>query len=162
VTETDPDTLEIDEDAQEIIRDNIQSIDLEARVENHLPFGVEVMLFFDDVRGDSTLYAPGITPDLTVGPLVLEPASTGPDPQNPGYEVATVATESVLSVNLEKEEIRLFENERVFQGTRITVLGTDGVMVRVRASDYLRIRANLSVGVRTKIPEDEDGEGGGA
>ena len=161
-TETEPDTLEIDEDTREIIRENLRSVLLQANVENHLPFGVEVTLFFDDTRGDSLLYTPGFTPDLTIGPLVVSQSATGPDPENPGTQVATVPTQSQLSIDLDENQVGIFDNEIIFQGTRITILGTGGEMVRVRVSDYIRIRANLSGTIRTNIPEEDDGEGGGA
>ncbi len=158
ITETDPDTIEIDEDARERLHDNLISVNFEAVIENHLPLGVRVTVFFDSTTSDSaTLYNPAYTPDLIIGPLELDPA---PVTGIPG--LVTDDTTSTLLIPLNKDKLRLFERPEIFFGTRLEILGTAGQMVQVRPADYIDITANLSAVVRTKIPEDEDdGEGGG-
>ena len=158
VTKTSPDTIEIDEDARERLRDNLISVDLEANIENHLPLGVSVTVFFDSTTSDSAmLYNPSYTPNLIIGPLQLDPA---PVTGNPA--LVTGPATSTLVIGLNKNQLKLFERPRIFFGTRLEILGTEGQMVQVRPTDYIDITANLSTVVRTKIPEDEDdGEGGG-
>jgi hypothetical protein len=156
VTEPDPDTLEIDQDAQERIRDNLQSAKLEAVVDNHLPFGVRVTMLFDSTRFDSTLYDPDYTPHLVVGPLVVDPARVA---GLPGLVIEPRSSE--LSIDLDKDDLTLFERQEIYQGSRIEFLGTAGQMVKVRPTDYITIKATLNVLVRTKVPEDDDEEEGG-
>lgn len=163
-TETDPDTLEIDdEDTREAIRDNLMGGKIEAVVDNHLPLGMRVSVLFDSTRSDSTLYDPGYDANLTIGPLVLEAAPTEDDPSDPGVKVVSGPETSQLIVELDKDDLRLFEREELYQGTRIEILGTAGEMVRIRPTDYIHVKANLTVQVRTKIPEEDDeGKGGGS
>ncbi len=159
ITETDPDTIEIEEDGRERLRDNLMSVNLEAVIENHLPLGAIVTIFFDSTASDSaTLYNPGYTPNLTIGPLQLDPASVAGTPG-----LVTGAASSTLSVDLDKEQLELFERPEIFFGTRLEILDTAGQMVQVRPTDYIDITAQLNAVVRTKIPEDEDDEeeGGG-
>lgn len=160
VTKTDPDTVEIDEDARDMIRDNLVSVNLETIIDNHLPLGAEVTLYFDSTTTDSTLYdSLLVEPDLKIGPLKMAPAPVVGD--HPG--LVTKDTTSTLVINLDKDQLRLFERSEIYQGTRLKILGTAGQMVQVRPTDYIDIRANLNAVVRTKIPEDEDDEeeGGG-
>jgi hypothetical protein len=159
ITETNPDTIDIDEDTREILRDNLISVDLETIIDNHLPLGVRVTIFYDSTTSDSaTLYHPGYTPNLTIGPLEMTPA---PVSGTPGLVTAPVT--SMLDIELNKDQLRLFERPEIYQGTRLEILGTSGQMVQVRPTDYINIRAILNAVVRTKIPEDEDDdeEGGG-
>ncbi|MCJ7812845.1 hypothetical protein MUP95_05950, partial [bacterium] len=157
VTETDPDTIEIDEDARERLRDNLISVNLEAVIENHLPLGVKVTLFFDSTTFDNTLYDSLLCDQDLVIPLRLDPAPVSGNPA-----LVTGPATSTLVIDLNKNQLKLFERPRIFFGTRLEILGTEGQMVQVRPTDYIDITANLSTVVRTKIPEDEDdGEGGG-
>ncbi len=159
ITETNPDTIKIDEDARERLRDNLMSVNLEAIIENHLPLGAIVTIFFDSTASDSaTLYNPSYMPNLTIGPRQLNPA---PVTGTPGLVVRD--TTSTLSINLDKEQLRLFERPEIFFGTRLEILDTAGQMVQVRPTDYINITARLNAVVRTKIPEDKDDEeeGGG-
>ncbi|MBN2030201.1 hypothetical protein JW824_08135 [bacterium] len=157
ITETDPDTIEIDEDARERLRDNLMSVDLEVMIDNHLPLGASVSVFFDSTASDSaTLYSPSYTPNLTIGPLQLDPA---PVAGIPG--LVTGPASSTLSIDLDKEQLELFERPEIFFGTRLQILGTAGQMVQVRPTDYIDITARLNAVVRTKIPENEEEEEGG-
>jgi len=149
-TEVEPDTLDIDKDARETIRDNLFQARIEAEVGNHLPFGTRVMLLFDTTRADSTLYDEDYTPDLIVGPLELSKAPTEGDPGLVTEEVV-----SKLLVDLDKDDLTIFESEHLYMGTRIVILGTGGQMVKVRPSDYLHVRANLQARIRTDFEDDE-------
>jgi hypothetical protein len=149
-TEVEPDTLDIDEEDRETIRDNIFHAKLEAEVGNHLPFGTRVTLLFDTTRADSTLYDESYTPDLVIGPLVL---SGPPTEGDPGLVTEEVVSE--LIVDLNKDDLAVFENEQVYMGTRVVILGTGDQMVKVRPSDYLHVRANVQARIRTDFEDDE-------
>ena len=142
------DTLDIDEDARERIRDNLLSGSLNSEIDNHLPLGASVTLFFSSTRADSTLYD---HPDLTIGPLNVASAPTS---GNPG--LVTGAVTSDLVVTLTKDQLELFEQPKVYQGIRFEFSGTGGQMVRIRPSDYIGVRASVSMKINTTAPEEDE------
>ena len=160
ITETDPDTLEIEKDTRDIIRDNLKHATLEARVVNHLPFGVRVTMLFDTTMSDERLYDDRYTPDLTIS-LMLDPAPVQEEPGNPGVKVVERDTTSQVFVDLDESQLKLFQRSEVYQGTRIEILGTNQQMVRVRPSDYIDVQANLTALIRTDFTNDDDDEEGG-
>lgn len=153
-SEMDVDTLELDEDTREVVRDNVVEMSIDADIQNYLPISTTATLFFSGTLGDSTLYE---FPDFTVGPVVLAPATITGDPG-----VVTAPGVSQWNEVLTKEnEIALFEEEIVYWGVRFEFNGTAGQMAKIRPSDYVHLRAHARVRARTKIPEDENGGGGG-
>ena len=151
-TEMDVDTLEIDEDAIDMIRDNLMELQLFAEIKNHLPAGAEVSIFF--ARDTALVYT---NPDLQIQ-LVLTPAPTAGDP---GVVIAEETSEN--NILLTKDDLRLFEEPEIYFGVRFVFPGTGSDMVQIRPSDYIDIRSYIAAEVFTEFPEDEEeDEGGGS
>ncbi|HPN35853.1 MAG TPA: hypothetical protein PK843_15165 [bacterium] len=144
----DVDTLEIDKDARKTIRENLLSGNLDAKVENALPLGASVTLFFSKTRADSMIYD---LYDLKIGPLTVRSAPTS---GNPG--TVTGAVTSDLDVALTKDQLRLFEDSIVYMGIYLTFSGTGNKMVRIRPSDYIGVKASLTAQINTTVPEEDE------
>jgi hypothetical protein len=157
-TDSDPDTLTIDEDTRDIILDNVKNLKLAGEIENHLPIGVKLELLFSKDRGDSTMFDAGYTPDFTA---TLDIAQAPNDGGNPAVVSASLI--SPLNISMTEQIIEnLFSDSLLYYGIRFTFSGTNSQMVEIRASDFIRIQANFTAEVNTKIPEKEDGKGGGS
>ncbi len=126
---TEVDTIQIDEDAQKELRDNLLYGKLFARLGNHLPFGVQVTIYFSS--RDTSVFS---QPELTIGPLSLEPAQVVD-----GKVVAEA--ESDIQVELNKDEIAFFANDQIYSGFLIHIPGSNGQIVRVYSDDYLSVKA---------------------
>ncbi len=153
-TTTKVDTIHIDEDAREAIRDNLMEMAIMADLENHLPASAEVSVHFSRTISDSTIFD---NSDLIIGPVRLEPAELS------GTPPAVVTAPSTFTWNqvLEKQpDLELFESEELFWATRFVFEGTMGQMVKVRPSDYIHIRAHGMAKVHADFPEKNEGKGG--
>lgn len=154
VIDVDVDTLNIDEDAREIVEDHLQEVTVDAEIENHMPISAVVTIIFSNQRGDSTLYR---APDLIIGPVTLPPAGLAGDPA----VVVNPVTGTWGQVFTKETELSVFEKETIFWGARFELRGTEGQMAQVRPSDFIRIKATGGVKVRVKDPNAEDEGGGG-
>ena len=126
---TDIDTLEIEEENRETIRDRLMSGEVVARITNKLPFGAIIQAKFG--TQDSTVFS---NPELVIGPLDIKPAMV----DESGY--TSDVSENELKVTLTKEDLRLFENSMVFTGVEIIFPGSDGNAVHVVTSDYIKVQ----------------------
>jgi len=152
--ENDPDTLEFDEDTQDIFRDNIKYAQLLINIDNHLPVGADVKLYFSKDRGDNTIYDSGYSPDLYI-PLELKaPVTTG----DPG--TASGFTSNSWNIELNESDLLLFTNPEVYFGMKLVYPHTAG-MVKIRPSDYIYIEGKVTATLRTAIPEEDDEQEGG-
>jgi len=152
----DVDTLELDEDTRDIFRDNLREVRIIADVENGLPIGTNVSILFSKDRGDTTIYDASYTPDFTIQ-LELEPA---PTTGTPG--IVNGIASSDLIIELDEDDFRLFhENEELFIGFKFLFYGSSDSLVKFSPQDSIRIQAEISALVNTKIPEDDDEEEGG-
>ena len=155
--QSDIDTLDMDEDAREMIRDNLLEISLVTKARNFLPFGVDSLFlcFAKDTTAffDPEQYTAGNPDRLRIGPLTLPPGETGNDPESV-YQVVIAASEGDLSVALSKEDIRLFETEPVFYGVQFYFAGTDNQTARIRPTDYVYIQSYVSALIHTDFEDD--------
>jgi len=165
INETDVDTLDLyDEESDdvqpnEIFRDNVNSAGIIVVAENHLPIGAGVTLILSNTRGDSTLYSM-TDPGDVVRTFDLKPGITGGGQgtgENPN--IVTESWTSTFDFTLDKEEIGVFEAHEVYIGVRLELYETDG-MIKVRPSDYITLKSRAVASLNTKIPEDDDEEGG--
>lgn len=156
-TKAEVDTLELDEDTRERIRDNLIEISIATVLENHLPISADITIYFSGSRGDNTLYD-GNNADLTIGPIGLAPATLDGDPS-----VVTIPDTSHYSQTLTKNDgLDLFEGETLYFGIKFNFNGTQDEMVKIRPSDYIHVQARGEAVVRTKFPDKDDEEGGGS
>jgi hypothetical protein len=155
-TTADVDTLEIEEDARDAVRDNLMELVVVADIENHVPISGNVSLYFSKTRGDETLYD---QPDLIIGPVPFSQAVlTNDDPRivdTPGMSQWT----HILTKN---NDIVLFEEEELYWGVKFDFNSTQGELAKIRPLDYIRVQAYGTATVHTKIPDEDDEEGGGS
>lgn len=126
---TDIDTLEIDEDNRDTIRDRLMSGEVVAKISNMLPFGAVVEAKFS--THDSSVFS---NPGLVIGPLNISPATI----DESGF--ASASSENELNVTLTKEDLRFFENSTIFSGIEITFPGSNGTAVNVMTSDFIKVQ----------------------
>jgi len=158
-TKTDVDTLEMDEDLRDVFRDNLISAGFYAELQNGLPVGGTVRLYFSKIHADSTIY--DLDPDSPSEDYVVftVPMRAGVlDGGSPA--LVSSAMHSSIEVALNQDNLPLFyENEQLFFGMKLESDQT-GTMVRVRPNDFVDITARVAAEVNTRVPEDDDGEGG--
>lgn len=129
--EIEGDSLAIDEDAREQIRDNLHDGKLAARILNHLPLGASISFYFG--RSESTIFS---TPALVIGPVSVQPASLDADT---GLVLEPLLSEVTLA--LTEEQLKVFDTAPLFSGLLVDFPGTDGHLVRIIRTDYIDIRA---------------------
>ncbi len=145
-----PDTLSIDEDVQDFIRDNLISAEFNAEVENGLPIGTNVSIVFSNTCSDSLIYDNGKY-DLKFDLNLKKAPTSNTDPA-----VVTGTEHSSLNITLEQEELSHFiNNDTLFVGFKFVFLGSDD-MTKFRSQDYIQIEASISALVNTTVPEDEE------
>ncbi|GBD92547.1 hypothetical protein BMS3Abin05_00119 [bacterium BMS3Abin05] len=128
----DPDTLEIDQDAQDEIRDNANSGAFHAELGNHLPFGGSVSFYFSSL--DTAVFS---HPELTIGPITLNPGITSDE----GGVIQE--TSSTIDIQLDKEQLSVFAHPKVYMAMKIAVPGSGEKFVRVYRNDYLTAKAYI-------------------
>jgi hypothetical protein len=143
----------------EIIRDNVNSAGIIALAENHFPMGAKVTFIFSSERGDSTIYS-GTDPSDVVKTLDLKPGQTGGGngtPEEPNLVITP--SSNTFDLVLSADEVKLFESPEVYIGTRIQFHPTNA-MVEVLPTDYLTLKVRMEASLNTKVPEEDDEEGG--
>ncbi len=126
---TEVDTIAVDQDAQTELQKNVLQGRLFAKLGNHLPFGVQVTLYFSS--RDTSVFT---HPELTIGPLSLQPADVADGK-------AVSEKPSTVDVTLNQEQIALFGNPTVYTGVGITIPGSSGQIVRLYSTDYVSVKA---------------------
>lgn len=132
--ETDPNELDMNDDTRENIVDNASNSSFFAELDNALPLGATVEVFF----GLDTLTMFN-EPDLKIGPLRAEP----PQISNDGY--VTKSSVSELSFALTEQQMLTFAKKGLYSAVRVSIDGTDGKFIKVRAEDYLQLKAYTQV-----------------
>ena len=136
--ELDAQALDLEEDTREELRDRLIGAQLELRVLSSLPVGASAWIGFDpdalSVHSD---------PLLQVGPVDLP---------EPTLERGDGMTESTSVVTLSEAQIDQILAGDFYQGVTVSLPGTDGQFVTLRATDRLEIsgflRAQLRLGDR--------------
>jgi len=145
-----PDTITIDEDTQDFLRDNLISAEFNAEVENGLPIGANVSIVFSGTCTDTLIYENGnydLKFDLNLG----KAQTTNTVPAR-----VDAAEHSRLNITLEENELSHFiNNDTLYVGFMFEFLGPD-VLTKFRPQDYIDIEAYISALVNTKVPEDEE------
>jgi hypothetical protein len=104
---------------------------------NRLPVGVsaEILLGPDS----ASLYT---NPQVRLGPIVMNPGIVGPDGR------VTEAVVSQVVLDIDSTQLRVLENDTLWIGELLTLLGAGDTTVRMTASDSLAIRGWLDVDVK--------------
>ncbi len=133
----DPEDLDLDDDARDLLRDHAGAALADLEVLNHLPLGVELRLLFS---ADSTTIA--TDPLLAVGPIAV-PAATR-DPQT-----HTVSAPSLTrpQVALTAAQARLLGTEGLYSLIEVHLPDSGGEAARVLTTDYLTVRGVIRLDV---------------
>jgi len=135
--EVDPDMNSLDEDLRDGLNDKVNWAKVYLNLENHLPLGAEVELFFS--RNLADLYT---DPQLLIGPVLLDPAET----DSSGLVSNPVITENIIQ--LTKDDLDVFQNPAFYSGAKITLRGTNGQKVKFLVTDYIQINSHLELEVK--------------
>jgi hypothetical protein len=116
--------------------ENLAAARFHAILTNRLPVGVsaEILLGPDSV----SLYD---NPQVRLGPIVMNPGVVGPD----GRVTEAVISEVVLTID--STQLKVLENDTLWMGELITLLGAGDTTIRLTASDSLTISGWLEVDV---------------
>jgi len=143
--ETESESIEIDQEAREQIRDNLHEGTLDARLANHLPVGATVSFYFG--RSKASTF---VNPLLVVGPVTVD---AGDVDAATGLVVRPRMNEP--NIPLTEKQLRTFATSPLFGAVRIDFPGTNGRQVRMVRSDYIDIKAVATVNF-TVDPETID------
>lgn len=135
--EGDVSSEEIDQEDIDIITDHVTTATLVSTVTNHLPVGVEVMIYIDGNEANVT----GL--DAATPPTAQQ--IIGPFTVAPGTVADHIVSEAAVSENSNSVDIAILENETLYIGTLITLLGTDGQSVLLTAGDFVSVQGVINV-----------------
>src|SRR3990170_336472 len=133
----DPDSNSLQEDLRNGLEKRVNSAKIYLDLENHLPIGAKVELFFS--RDSATLYT---SPELLIGPVSINPALI----DSSGLVINPVNTENIVQLN--KNDLQVFQNLPFYTGGRITFQGTNGNKIKFLSTDYIQIKSHLELEVR--------------
>lgn len=123
--------IEIDEDVRENIIKHLANGAFFTEVTNHLPIGATVEVVFGDL--DSSLVFE--QPLLRIGPF----GAAAPTIDQEGYVRTPKVTE--FTFDLTEEQMQTFLRTPLYSGVRVFLEGTNNQFIKVRASDFIEIKA---------------------
>lgn len=129
--ETPVDTVNIDSETQEQIKNNLLFGDFFATVNNSIPLGASIYLNIS--KTDTSVYS---KPNLIIGPIEIAAAMTDEN----GMVNSPVQQSS--NFTLTKEDLELFENQQLFMGLKIIVPGTKNQIVTITSSNFINVNAH--------------------
>jgi hypothetical protein len=130
-----PEPLNFEEDLRADLDRRVESATLLTELDNHFPFGVEVLLL---VGPDSTSTLND--PELVIGPLTVTPGLVDPEK---GF--VTESTTSRHEIVLDRGQLDAFTRAGAHTALVALIPGTDGRIVSLRTLDKLTVRGALSV-----------------
>ncbi len=125
------DTVKINSDIQEKIKNNLLFGEFFATVNNSIPLGASVYLNLS--KTDSSVYS---NPNLIVGPIEIGAATTDET------GIATRPVQQVSNFILTKDDLKLFENQQLFMGLKIILPGTDNQIITITSSNFINVNAH--------------------
>jgi hypothetical protein len=135
--DTDPSSLDLDQDMRDMIRDHALGAYIQTEIQNHLPVAVE--LFIKAGTDTSTL---ATAPLLEIGPLIVDAALVDP--------ITHIVTQSVLSmptVDLSAEDALVFSQPDLHTLIEVRLPSSEGNPVRMMSTDYLEVRGIIQMDV---------------
>jgi len=136
-TETDPELLDLDEETTDRLRENLIQSELLALIDNSFPFGVELNLF---IGTDTTTVLE--SPEAVIGPISVAPGII--DSQT-GWVTNPVTSSNTIIID--QTIIDLITSEGACSALFVTLPGTDGETVSVRADDGITFNGIISAEV---------------
>jgi len=135
--EIDPDSNSLDEDLRDGLNDKVNRAKIYLNLENHLPLGTSIELFFG--RNLGSLYS---SPELLIGPALIQPGEI----DSSGQVLNSVTTEHIIE--LTNQDLDVFTNSPFYSAGRITLRGTDGQRIKLLSTDYIKINSRLELEVK--------------
>ncbi len=133
----DPEDLDLDDDARDLLRDHAGAALADLEVLNHLPLGVELRMLFS---ADSTSIE--TDPLLAIGPIAI-PAAT----RDPVTHVVSAPSLSRPQVALTAAQAQLLGTEGLFSLIEVHLPDSGGEAARVLTTDYLTVRGVIRLDV---------------
>ena len=121
--------IEIEPDNAEKIRKNVKRGKLYLNVENSFPFGASVSLYFSIIE-DSVFSQP----ELVIDSLDIKPA---PFELNTG--LSTGITDTVLTIDLDKNQVDIFSYPDVYLGLEFIIEGSQEEVIAIKPDDHITI-----------------------
>jgi hypothetical protein len=143
-TAFDPEPLDLDDDLRRDLDRRLASAAITAVIDNHLPFGVDVLLQV----GPDSLSALTF-PELVIGPLAV---SAGLVDDVGGYVTASAGSRHVIA--LDRDQIRALTRPGAYTAAVATLPGTGGRIVTLRSVD----RVSVSGALTAEITVGDDDE----
>ncbi|KAA3619901.1 MAG: hypothetical protein DWQ05_04030 [Calditrichaeota bacterium] len=138
--------IDIDDDLKDELDSNLNSGSITMLINSHLPVGASLEMLFAET--DSTVFT---NPGLIIGPVSFESGEIDPVT---GLVIAPVM--SHIEIELSEQETNYFTSDSLFSATRLIFPGTDGNIVKLLTTDYIDVRANITLSVHV---EDSSKEG---
>ncbi|MEE8576532.1 MAG: hypothetical protein V3T31_04695, partial [candidate division Zixibacteria bacterium] len=139
ITET---TVDVDTESEDIDTSDIGIITdhlVEARfnytITNHLPLGVDFMLYLD---GDSLQAQDSTTAQFVISGLSVDAAPTS-------NSLAIADTVSTGYILIDSVDVQVLKNDTLFIAPEILLHGTNGNPVRLSGQDYISITGYITV-----------------
>jgi hypothetical protein len=133
--EMESESVEIDEEAREQIRDNLHNGALLARLTNHLPMGASISFYFG--RSKAEVFTEPI--------LVIGPATAAAPDLEVGTGAIKEAKLSEVTISLSEAQLKIFDTTPLFAGVLVDFPGTGGQVVRLVRTDYIDIKAVATI-----------------
>jgi len=134
--EVDPDTVEVEKDVRDQIENHLLHGTIIVHVYNRLPLGGAATIIVRAPDG------PHRGPDSLVVRGYFAPGKV--DDEGRAWE----ATLSEVRVELDEQQIELFENPILYVQSVVFLPGTGGIVVRVYGDDFVEVRARGEIGLR--------------
>lgn len=129
--DSDADSIDLGEELRDHLRERLVELTLEAEVTSTLPLAATAF-----VGIDSDAQAVFDAPALRLGPIAIPAATTAGN----GTRVPATLTSTLV---IAREDVPLITEPGSWQGLRLTIPGTDGRFVTLRASDAVQVRGFL-------------------
>lgn len=133
----DPEPLDLDQDARDLIRDRAGAAEVLLEIGNRLPVAIEARLLFG---ADTTAIT--TAPLLAVGPVAVAAGAVDPVTHR-----AVAVTTSTPTVALDAAEAKLLAVPDLYAVVEVTLPGTGGAPARIMTSDYVTFRGLIRLDV---------------
>ncbi len=137
--------IDLDQDLKDELDSKLNNGAINVRINSHLPVGASLEMLF--AQSDSSIFT---NPGLVIGPVVFESGEIDPAT---GMVIDAVASD--IDIELTDEETNYFTSDSLFSAIRLIFPGTDGQIVRLLATDFIDIRANIRLSVRVEDSSKE-------
>jgi hypothetical protein len=129
-------TIEIDQDNREYIEKYPESVKLYLQLENSLPIGASVDIYFSDSPDTLHLFQP--EPDSGIQTIVFSDNDVSAAVSDDQPHIDTI------EIAMDREQIDLFLNEEVYFALKITLHDSDGA-VSIKAYQYIKIVGRIEL-----------------